>query len=109
MENILIILAMIAILMSAYCGVIAIKKTEEHDDNIAHIAMDVAKLKNKTEEHDEHIAEMEAAYGEAQELITATKEYTQEATNREILMQNGINSILGYDAMSALKDGGNKE
>lgn len=109
MENLLIVLSVAAILTAAYCGVIALKRVSECEDGaseqgdmIVSMAHEIATLKTQIEE-------ITAAYEEAQELIEATKEYTQEATNREILMQNGINSILGYDAMSALKGGGNKE
>lgn len=40
------------------------------------------------------------------ELIAATEEYTKEAANREKLMQDGINAIMGYDAMAAITNTG---
>lgn len=109
MENLLIILGTILALIYIYCIFILMKNGAEYEDQIASMALEIAVLKAHNEDNEEEISKLSAAYEEAQELIEATKEYTQEATNREVLMQNGINSILGYDAMTALKDGGNKE
>ncbi len=102
MENLVIVLIAIVVFMNAYLGFLAIRKNAEQDDKIVSMAQEIAANKS-------HIAEMTAAYKEAQELIAATKEYTKEATNREVAMQKGIDSILGYDAMSVLKNGGNIE
>lgn len=101
MNNLILILVAIVICINAYMAFFNTKKNLSLEDRVVSMAQEIAANKQKT-------AELTAAYEEAQELIKATKEYTKEATHREILMQNGIDSILGYDAMTALKDGRDK-
>lgn len=109
MEKLYYILISIALIIALYCVWVLLQKAAAFSDALANLSLTVAKLESQFEEQQAKLDGMQGAYDEAKELIEATKEYTQEATNREILMQNGINSILGYDAMSVLKDGGNKE
>lgn len=93
-----------ALLLAAY-GAMRIAKIVEMTANLL---PHIANLEAKLSEAEAKLGEMESAYESAKELIEATTQYANEAAKREIAMQEGINAIMNYDAMSVLGTGGDK-
>lgn len=89
-------------------AVYALVKISELYDLISRVTVCLKDLSEKTDTVTETVNEMAAAYESAKELIEATTQYTQEATKREVAMQEGINAIMNYDALSFRTMGGEK-
>lgn len=66
----------------------------------------IKKLTENVNEITKKLNNMSDAYDDAQELIKAATEYTKEAEKTQMKLQVGIDNIINYDAMSAIKNGG---
>lgn len=84
-------------------------RLNEQQGEIKSVAENVVKNEKSADEKaaaaQSQIYELTEKFELCSELIEATKEYTQEAANRERQMSEGISSILNYDAFSALAKG----
>lgn len=71
-------------------------------EQITNLALSYTRLSASHEVLKTKVCELRDAYDKAEELIVAATEYAEESANTERKMQEGISSILNYDAMKAL-------
>lgn len=111
--ELIICICMMAVIIAVYASLKALGAAEDCEEENINLALNAKGLRDDFDIMSDEISRLTVefdklndAYGKAIELIEATEDYTKEATNREKLMQDGINAIMGYDAMAAITNTG---
>lgn len=97
---ILIIVLGVLLFAAVISGIVLYSKMQGRVDgllkDLAGLALEHSKLKARFDT-------MDGVFSKASELIEAAKEREEEAAKSEKLFQDGINSIVNYDYMDAIR------